>query len=438
MRITRIKKLKYGIFGNFEWNGELPDFGKFNLIYGQNGSGKTTLSRVLRDLELQQTPEYEALISTDGPDIHGADFRNAGIPIRVFNSEFVSENVFSIDGKDVPPIIVLGAKNKKKLDKLTKKREELASAKTKHDMDLEKKNVAARSLNSHCQSCGTAIKRMLAGPDDNPYLNYNKVKYRQRILAVLENGNQSMHKLDTQTRARLRTLHQSTPKRKIDEPRYTKPDLTALRDMVVDLLSQTVASKPVQSLKDDPYKAEWVQRGMDFHNDDECPFCENHIPKQRKLDLESHFNAEYKDGLTSLERLSVYIRDVRESFLSDVKAPDCEIIHDSLHDGYMAAKVGLDDYRDHVKAYLDSLEAALSRKRRYLFESLAPDGVLSPPDDGPPDNLIKIIREHNGICSNLAIRAADAREKLYRNEKVRDLAILKIVNEYPLYRSKYN
>ena len=412
MRITRIKKLKYGIFGNFEWDGELPDFGKFNLIYGQNGSGKTTLSRVLRDLGLQRTPKYEVLISTGGQNIRGADFRNAGMPIHVFNSEFVSENVFTIEGKNVTPIIVLGTKNKNKLDKLTKKRKELVNAKIKRNMDQKEKKAAAKSLSSHCQSHGQAIKRMLAGPGDNAHRSYNKTKYQQRALEVLKNGNQSMHKLDEQTRARLQALHQAAPKRKIDEPRYPKPDLTALRGMVVDLLSQTMVSRPVPSLLNDPDKAEWVRRGMDFHNDGGCPFCEKQIPKQRKSDLENHFNAEYKDSLASLERLAAYIRDVRESFLSDVTAPDCEIIHDSLHDGYMAAKVGLDDYRDSVKAYLDSLEAALSRKRRHLFESLALDGVLPPPGDGPPDNLIKIIREHNKMCSNLSSRAADAREKL--------------------------
>ena len=221
-----------------------------------------------------------------------------------------------------------------------------------------------------------------------------------------------MRKLDEQTRAGLLVLHQAAPKRKIDEPVYPKPDLTALRDMVVDLLLQTMTSKPVQSLMDDPDKAEWVRRGMDFHNDGGCPFCEKQIPQRRKLDLESHFNAEYKDSLASLERLAGYIRSVRESFLSDLNAPDCEIIHDSLHDGYMAAKVGLDGYRDRVKAYLDSLEAALSRKKRHLFESLSLDGVPPPPDDCPPDDLIKIIREHNEMCSNLPSRAADARERL--------------------------
>ncbi|WP_316248454.1 AAA family ATPase [Burkholderia arboris] len=41
MAIVRIQKLQgYRIFRDFTWDG-LPDFGRYNLIYGWNGAGKT-------------------------------------------------------------------------------------------------------------------------------------------------------------------------------------------------------------------------------------------------------------------------------------------------------------------------------------------------------------------------------------------------------------
>ena len=39
-----------GVFRNFGWPTDLPEFGRHNLIYGWNGTGKTTLSRLFRDL----------------------------------------------------------------------------------------------------------------------------------------------------------------------------------------------------------------------------------------------------------------------------------------------------------------------------------------------------------------------------------------------------
>jgi wobble nucleotide-excising tRNase len=50
--ITKINKIKdFGVFKNFKNSGTIPEFKKFNLIYGWNYSGKTMLSRVFRCLE---------------------------------------------------------------------------------------------------------------------------------------------------------------------------------------------------------------------------------------------------------------------------------------------------------------------------------------------------------------------------------------------------
>ena len=50
--ITKISKLKnFGIFHDFSWKTELPEFKRFNLIYGWNRSGKTTVSRIFGSCE---------------------------------------------------------------------------------------------------------------------------------------------------------------------------------------------------------------------------------------------------------------------------------------------------------------------------------------------------------------------------------------------------
>ena len=68
-RILKIKK--FPSFINFAPLLNLPDFKKYNLIYGWNGSGKTTFSRVLRSFELGKCyfednsfcPEFEFKLS---------------------------------------------------------------------------------------------------------------------------------------------------------------------------------------------------------------------------------------------------------------------------------------------------------------------------------------------------------------------------------------
>ncbi|MCY4172046.1 MAG: AAA family ATPase [Bacteroidetes bacterium] len=57
----KVSKLKnFGIFRDFKWKQDTPDFAKFNLIYGWNRTGKTTLPRVFVACEKQtfQFKEY--------------------------------------------------------------------------------------------------------------------------------------------------------------------------------------------------------------------------------------------------------------------------------------------------------------------------------------------------------------------------------------------
>ena len=428
MRITRIKKLRQcGIFHNFKWD-TLPEFARFNLIYGQNWSGKTTLSRMLQSLELRVVPDGEVLISTDKfGDIRGDGFPSANIPVRVFNSDFVRDNVFSIEGKDIPPIIDLGRENKKKHDLFAKKQAELEKAKDVRDVKREKRARAKKDFDNHCKTCSSFVKEMLEGPgNDNSYGNYNKTKYRERAEEVLGNGDVAAHQIDDQTQKELLSLHRATPKPKIPEPRYPTPDLTALREKVVDLLSRTVTSGAIRSLRYEPDKAEWLRQGMGLRNASECPFCENRVSEQRELDLVHHFSAEYESHMKSLSTMAAEIDCVMESSLANLKTPDCAMIHDYLFDGYMGAKAALDDYCNRIKEYLDSLTGALARKRTMLFDPVLPDGILWPPDDGPQDNLVGIIRKHNNTCRNLANQAAEARQRLEYGHIAKDLEFVKL------------
>ncbi len=56
--ITKIEKIKnLGIFTDYKWDSNLPEFKRFNLIYGWNSYGKTTLSQLFDSLEATRTLE---------------------------------------------------------------------------------------------------------------------------------------------------------------------------------------------------------------------------------------------------------------------------------------------------------------------------------------------------------------------------------------------
>ena len=124
--IHRVQIKSFGVFDNFQWPDGLPDFKQFNLIYGWNYSGKTTLSRAFRCFEQKQPhADFPAaqvqLKRADGTIYHLHAPQNAPV-FRVFNSDFVSENIHFDDSASATPILVLGATDIAKQETLKQKR----------------------------------------------------------------------------------------------------------------------------------------------------------------------------------------------------------------------------------------------------------------------------------------------------------------------------
>ena len=367
-------------------------------------------------MELREAPDGEVLISTDGSgNIRGDNFPNATIPIRVFNSDFVRDNVFSIEGKDIPPIIVLGTEDKEKRDRLGEKKATLEQAEMIRDADGGKRKSAEDALDTHCKTHGLIIKRTLEGPgENNNYGRYNKRKYRMKAEAMLGEWSAETDLQDNSVQDRMLALHRAAPKPKIPEPSYPRPDLTILRDKVAGVLARTVVSGTIQSLKDDPDRAEWVRKGRDLQAAHECPFCEQQVPERRQLELERHFGAEHEHLMESLDELTAEIDDITESDLPKLAAPSRVMIHDHLFERYEAAKAALGAYRNQAKEYLDSLSEAIRRKKGQTFDAVQMDGVLPPPDGSPTNDLLVVIRQHNDACDNRARDVAKAGEWLER------------------------
>lgn len=115
------------VFHDFQWKrsvvnsvGSTEKFSQINVIYGRNYSGKTTLSRILRALETgvisdkYSSPEFK-LSFADGAETTQDSLRGHGKVIRVFNEDFVRENLKFISNPDdtIEPFAILGEDNNK-------------------------------------------------------------------------------------------------------------------------------------------------------------------------------------------------------------------------------------------------------------------------------------------------------------------------------------
>lgn len=98
--IKRINKIKsFGVFSNYTRNSDLRDFEEKNIIYGWNYSGKTTVSRLISYLDKTtqidddyESAEFEVELS-DGKKINNTNRDNSPLLIKVFNSDFIKNNL---------------------------------------------------------------------------------------------------------------------------------------------------------------------------------------------------------------------------------------------------------------------------------------------------------------------------------------------------------
>ena len=108
--INRIKD--FGIFSDYKSPNEIEGFAEKNIIYGWNYSGKTTLSRLFYSLGNGEVHKdfnnaSFSIVCSDGSTVTEENVSSFSTTVRVFNSDFVAENL-SWEGDSFEPILLLG------------------------------------------------------------------------------------------------------------------------------------------------------------------------------------------------------------------------------------------------------------------------------------------------------------------------------------------
>ncbi|AEN73390.1 hypothetical protein Rhom172_1468 [Rhodothermus marinus SG0.5JP17-172] len=417
-RIKRISLLRdCGVFRDFQWPKDLPEFGRYNLIYGWNGTGKTTLGRILRCLEKRTEPQGKVKVVIDESEISGDQFPEFELPIRVFNRDFINENVFPVGGGALPPIFVLGEKSvqkQKEVERLKKKR---AEAQSKLDSARNTRKKAENELDKFCIDRATVIRDTLRSSGKNRYNNYDKSKFRKDAEEMAAAGDGSTHRLSDDEREKLLAQIHEAPKEKLEEIRYSLPNLEKIVQDISKILQTTVASAAIEALKDDPKLAEWTREGLALHRDrksDRCLFCEQPLPKDRLAALEAHFNRKYERFLQQIDEKIQWLDSLRKQ-AAEVRLPHQAELYQDLAKDYDTAALAFKQTLDSVRKFLNELIDALNEKKRQPFKALSLS--LSAPriDAQALDRVNDAIQKHNQACDDFDKRVNEARDKLARH-----------------------
>lgn len=434
MLIKNIEKLnEFGIFRDYNSAG-VRDFGKYNLFYGWNGAGKSTLSTVFRCLERRigpvKFPLAKFTISLDnGTTITQANIHQAGLNIYTFNQDFVEEN---ISWNNIAKSILLVDKEKiaerKKLEELKKQQEVALEIFNKEIQEIQKLEDAMSKFGT---SSARHIKTSLQSIDttDNYFLNYDKRKFENLIGSALDVSNLDKTILADEEVIGLTNAAKPIHKnpifislQNIDSSVYEKAKLR-----LTELLQTSIVSQTIQRLAEHSDIKAWVEAGIALHKHHDavdCEFCGNPITKDRIVQLESHFNDEYKGFQDRLTKAREWLAG---QYIQPDQLPSASDFYDEFKEEYLNASTKLASAIENLNKEIETWQSVLAIKienpllTSFAVESISDQGLGLFKQGSAA--IAAIVEKHNHKSSNFKEETTKAKKRLelhYAATEVKD------------------
>jgi len=417
--ITKINKIKsLGIFTAYKWDNRIQNFGRYNLIYGWNGSGKTTLARLFACLQEGLEPRYPELEyeieTTDGVIKNG---ESASVKIRVFNRDYIQNNVYPPSGKS-KPIYILGEENKKIIEEIALDETRLATQRINLKRLEEKirKNVEqkeklfsdiAKTIGLNTSGLATRTYRKPEAEKDfqklsrPTFLNAAEVKLYSLELKQLE-------KPDV---AELQVPH-------VSNVQNGQNILESLNMVVAEgkrLCSETIESQIIERFIEHPDIGQWVERGLNLHEthlSKKCEFCGRELPLERMRSLAAHFNVADKKIKNAIDRLVSLLTEVTR-VIQEYRIPEKANLYEELQTNYQTASNKLEASKSMLLKQIDSIRNTLNEKKAKTTESVMFGTTLNASDFmGAIESVNTEIKIHNEKTKNFQSAKDIARKKL--------------------------
>lgn len=419
-KIQHIKKL--GVFDDFSWDSEVKNKGgavqnfvDINIIYGRNYSGKTTLSRIARALETGTlsdkygSPSFQ-LKFTDDSDVTPATLSTHGKNIRVFNEDFIRENLRFITNPDdnIEPFAILGDDNNKIEKEIDALEAELGSSVEGNETGLyaDKKEAIANYSTAFIEhkQANDNLEKQLADKATNKEIgikykperfgeqNYTIAKLRADIITV---KNPNYQPLNLELVAQHEKLIDEKVLPKI--PNFSSPKLSfsSLAQQVEMLVTKPISeSDKIQALVKDAVLNRWVNEGRTHHRNkyEKCAFCDSDISVERWAELDKHFDEE-SERLEQFIDILLTTIDTEKKNVNTALSIDQSTFYSKFHSQLTALDARLKAATKEYQFALDELTKQLNARK---------DDILNIKEyDFPADcteTLTQVWQEYSNLC----------------------------------------
>ncbi|MFM0213266.1 AAA family ATPase, partial [Paraburkholderia sediminicola] len=284
--IAKIKGL--GVYENYVKPLGTQEFGVKNLIYGWNYSGKTTLSRLFAQLE-NKTPNPDLggcsfALEIDNGSITEANYTQSGLTVRVFNSDFIRDNLH-FGGEHFKPILLLGQESdqaQKKLDNYNER--------------IKKTLARIREIKGRIGDIEGAVSQAKTEAAKNIRQTlkldpYTATHLNSDITTVTIIDSQPLSEKDLQDELELSLTPDSKKPGTVDRL-SASPSIEPLHKEAISILATTPSlAHTIKHLEKHSSIERWVEAGLSLHADKEtCEFCGGDVTKHRLAELQAHFS----------------------------------------------------------------------------------------------------------------------------------------------------
>ena len=416
--IQKIPKLKnFGIFRNFSWGNDVPEFKKYNLIYGWNKSGKTTISRFFSACEKRSTlfTQYpkggEFEIRTENNSISHSNCQDCTLQIKVFNRDFVDENV-SFDPLNASnPIVYVSEEDIESSKKLKESRDKIEALSQRLKFAQENRQRDEKVEDDFRRTTARTIKDIVGNLKVyDKYRNYDKSSLKEAIETV---GVDNFSKLSDDDFEKYKKLIGSEAKQKQDQfSNYTVKfsfngkqisTFSEIHEEAIQLLDKKIVAETIERLRNDPDLNAWVQTGYDLHKsrkeEKKCLFCQSDISIDFLTGLSRHFSNDYE----KLQRdITDFIKEMESLKKENISEKNTDLYTD-LQDNYKKHIRGLNDMLNKVNSWVIETSQKLRIKLNNPLSEVNSPGKpadFSTSYDKIVESVNEIISNHNERIDN--------------------------------------
>ncbi len=432
MKILKFDKINFGSYENFTWDDGLEEFKTINIFYGRNYSGKTTLSRIARSFELKKHNEdfldgnFKIKLEDDS-FLTQNDVINSNLDIRVYNSDFVKENLnYLYDKKgNIKGFKSIGVEQKDIKESIEKREEILKTRNEKlKDIQANRENISKtqqakiKTLNEKLIDKAKLVK-------SEPNLikqgsNYDKRNLENDLIEIKDNINAYILNNEEQNQL-IKILEDKEKQNIIFKNTFNKDNFQGIFTYSLKILEKEVIIK--ENLTSELRK--WLEEGLEFHKEhsftQQCKFCNNPLTLERIAWIENNI----KDDSGEKEQIEKELKDLLDNFESyklESKKLLLGIEYENFYSNYKDIFIGLKEQLGvsiaNYNEELLKIEKKLTKKKKDVFTPMKLENINDFSDEilqilNKIENLCK---ENNEYTKNLLSKQDEARKKLRLNE----------------------